>query len=221
LIRGRTAIRKDLAREKNRVKSMLNFWGIREPERFEKATTWTKNYMQWLSEIPFKEPSAKQTMEVMLKAVTELRKLLLETTRHIRTLSRSEAYKRSMELVTSVPGIGLLTGMTLLTEIEDIKRFSNADKLAGYVGLVPNTHSSDEKANIGEITYRGHSFLREMIVESAWTAARVDPALTQAFGEYCKRMKPNQAIIRIARKLLNRIFFTLREQREYVSCVVQ
>lgn len=221
LIRTRTSVRKDLAREKNRVKSLLNFYGIQQPERFNASGNWSKNYMQWLSEIPFEEPSVKYALQIILKEVESLRKILLEVTKHIRTLSRSETYEENMKLLSSVPGVGLLTGMTLLTEIEDINRFHNTDKFAGYVGLIPNTHSSGDKENVGDITFRGHSFLREMLVESAWTAARMDPALHLAFSEYCKRMKPNQAIIRIARKLLNRIYFTLREKRRYEPCVVQ
>jgi transposase len=220
LIRTRTSVRKDLSREKNRVKSFLNFYGIQQPERFH-GSSWSKNYMQWLGEIPFEEPSAKYSLQIILKEVEGLRKLLLEVTGHIRTLSRSEAYEENMKLLTGVPGVALITGMTLLTEIEDIKRFQNTDKFAGYVGLVPNTHSSGDKENVSEITFRGHPFLREMPVESAWTAARMDPALHLAFSTYCKRMKPNQAIIRIARKLLNRIYFTLREKRKYEPCVVQ
>ncbi|GHT71652.1 IS110 family transposase [Bacteroidia bacterium] len=221
LIRTRTAIRKDLTREKNRVKSLLNFYGIQTPEQFNKQTgNRSKNYMQWLSEIPIEHSSLKYAMQIILKEVLELRKLQLETNRHIRQLSRGEAYAKNMELLTSVPGVGLLTGMTLLTEIEDINRFHNTDKLAGYVGLIPKTHSSGDKENVGEITFRGH-IMREMLVESAWTAARLDPALCLAYSELCKRMKPNQAIIRIARKLLNRIYSILRTQESYVYGVVQ
>jgi transposase len=221
LVRTRTSIRKDLAREKNRVKSLLNFYGIQEPERFKESRSWSKNYMQWLLEIPFEHPSAKYALQIILKGVEALRKLLLEITRLIRTLSRSEAYEENMRLLLGVPGVGLLTGMTLLTEIEEINRFHNTDKFAAYVGLIPSTHSSGEKENVGKITHRGHSSMREMLVESAWTAARKDPALHLAYCEYCKRMKPNQAIIRIARKLLNRIYYTLRKKRIYEPSVVQ
>ncbi len=63
---------------------------------------------------------------------------------------------------------------------------------------------------IGDITPRGHSVLRGAIIESAWMAARIDPALNKSYHEYCSRMEPNKAIIRIARKLLSRIRFVLK-----------
>ena len=37
-----------------------------------------------------------------------------------------------------------------------------------------------------------------------------------AYSNYIKRgLKPNNAIIRIARKLVNRVFFVLRERKRY------
>lgn len=49
-----------------------------------------------------------------------------------------------------------------------------------------------------------------MIVESAWTMIRHDSVMAAAYGEYCKRMKSQEAVIRIARKLSNRILKILR-----------
>ncbi len=126
-----------------------------------------------------------------------------------------------MELITSVPGVGLITGILFLAEIENIKRFENSDKFAGLVGIVPNCSSSGETENVGEITTRGHSYLRKYLIESAWVAARIDPALSLAYHNYCKRMEPNKAIIRIARKLLNRIYSVLKHEKMYEKGIVK
>jgi transposase len=42
-----------------------------------------------------------------------------------------------------------------------------------------------------------------------------------AFNELCKHMTKTKAIVRIARILLNRIRYVLKNQREYVPAVVQ
>jgi transposase len=135
-------------------------------------------------------------------------------------LSTSERYSKNIELIRSVPGIGLITGMILLVEIEDIARFENCDKLAGFIGLIPTCHSSGERENKGKITPRRHNSMRKTLVESSWIAARRDPALSLSFSRYCKRMEPNKAITRIARKLVNRIFFVLTTQQKYEHKVV-
>ena len=105
--------------------------------------------------------------------------------------------------------------MILLTELVDIHRFKGLDHLASYVGLVPGEHSSGETAIITGISMRRNPFLRTVLIESAWVAARKDPALTAAFTDLAKRMPKNKAIVRIARKLLNRIRFVLLHQTEY------
>jgi hypothetical protein len=52
-------------------------------------------------------------------------------------------------------------------------------------------------------------------------AVRKDPALLMSFNELSKKMPKNNAIIRIARKMLNQIRYVLKNQQEYVSAVVQ
>jgi transposase len=105
--------------------------------------------------------------------------------------------------------------MIILTEIETIDRFQRFDDLCGFIGLVPSTHSSGETERDGNITPRGHSQLRSAIIESSWVAARLDPVLNKSYHEYCKRMENNKAIIRIARKLLSRIRFVLKNNKPY------
>lgn len=138
-----------------------------------------------------------------------------------RKLARSERYVQDYGLLRSVPGIGAITALSLLVEVEDIRRFQNSDKLAGYIGLVPTTHSSGEKDNKGEMTFRGQMKLRSKIIESAWFAARIDPAMSMAFLELTKRMEGNKAIVRIARKLLNRVFYVLKYKKRYECAIVK
>lgn len=102
-----------------------------------------------------------------------------------------------------IPGIGLITGITFLVEIEDISRFQNTDKFAGFIGIIPSCHSSGERESKGEMTPRGAKNLRATLIESSWIATRMDPVLSLAFNKYCRRMESNRAITRIARKLAN------------------
>jgi transposase len=134
---------------------------------------------------------------------------------------RSEKYLYNIALLRTIPGIGFITAITFLTEIEKIERFENVDHFAGFVGLIPSRHSSGEKDNNGEMTFRGQDALRKMLIESSWMAARFDPALNMSYHSYIRRMEPNKAVIRIARKLLNRIYFVLKNKKEYVSGVVK
>jgi len=73
---------------------------------------------------------------------------------------------------------------------------------------------------VNDISFRQNSFLRTMMIEAAWTAVREDPAMTLKFKELTKRMNSQNAIIRIAKKLLKRIRHVWLNQEEYVYALV-
>jgi transposase len=220
LVRTRATLVKDLTRYKNRIKSFLYFHGIEYPEEFQNSQThWSNRFNQWLERVELTDTSGTASLNALLVQSKHLRDSILETTQLIRKLAKTERYKTQQDLLRTIPGIGLLTAMAILTEIETMDRFATFDQLCGFVGLVPSTNSSGEKDHIGELTPRGHGVLRSAIIESAWTAARLDPAMNKSYHEYCKRMEPNKAIIRIARKLLSRIRFVLKNAQPYQHSV--
>jgi len=167
------------------------------------------------------QASGQYALDSIILTNKNLRATVLQTTKYIHELSKSDQYANNVVLLRSIPGIGLLTAMTILTELEDMKRFKNFDCLCGFIGLIPSTHSSGDNEKVGDITSRGHSVLRSSIIESAWVAVRHDLALTKSYHDYCNRMEPNKAIIRIARKLLSRIAYVLKNNTPYVCSVVK
>ena len=220
LLRTRKQLIGNQTRCRNRIKSLLDFYGIKLPEQFNQSGThWSNRFMSWLDSVKLKEESGNASLTLLLQEAESLRLLLLKAQRAIRKLSLSSSYKKNMELLLTVPGIGTLTGMLLLTEIGDINRFKGIDHLCSYIGLMPNIYASGEKERVGDITKRGNKHLRSYIIESSWVAVRNDPVLGQKYHELCGRMTGNKAIIRIARKLLNRIRYVLVNKKEYVLAV--
>ena len=104
-------------------------------------------------------------------------------------------------------------------EIVDITRFDNAEQLAAYVGMIPMCHSSGEHEGVGDITLRKHAILRSNIIEAAWVAIRKDEAMQLCYLNNCKRMVPSKAIVKVARKLVNRIYLVLKRHQPYVNAV--
>jgi transposase len=222
LVRTRSMLTKDLTRNKNRIKSFVYFHGIDIPEPFIKSNShWSKRFMEWLCNIEMNEESGKDALNAIISAVKNLREQQLYVSKKITELSKTEYYKERVVLLRTIPGIGLTTAMIILTELESIDRFNNLDQLCRYIGFIPSRHSSGEKDRMGNLTSRGHSILRNAIIESAWVAARRDPALFKSYNEYCKRMKSNDAIIRIAKKMLSRISFVLKNKKPYEFSIVK
>jgi transposase len=221
LVRFRKTLTKEIARNKVRVKSFLYYHGIVIPTQFSKTTNWSRRFITWLETLELSTKSVKATLDTIIELVLFLREKHLEVLRQIKILSQQEPYKTNVALLVSIPGIGLITAMTFLTEIEDVSRFKTLDKLCAYIGLVPMTNSSGESESIGGITKRQNKVLRSMIVESCWVAIRNDPALMLAYQKLIVRMKPSKAIIRIAKKIINRIRYVLKNQTPYVKAVVE
>lgn len=60
------------------------------------------------------------------------------------------------------------TALTLLCEVDDVRRFSSPRKLMAYFGLVPSEYSSGEREHRGPITKAGNIHVRRLLVEAAW-----------------------------------------------------
>jgi transposase len=182
----------------------LRYQGINIPESLGKKNNWSYNFMNWVEEEANRDVLLKDTLLLMLDQIKSLRQLLLKTERALRKLMQTRHNEKAKLLMTA-PGIGRTTAMLFLLEIGDIKRFGSFDTLNDLVGFCPDTDSSGDTERDRGITSRRHKQLRSALIEAAWTAIRIDPALMDAYQKLTKRMKGQHAIIRIARKLLRRM----------------
>jgi transposase len=220
LLRTRNSMVRKQTRCKNQIKSILSFYGIDIPDDFINGY-WSKRFINWIESVQMERASGNLSLKIHLDELKHLRHIIAEMNRAIRALANSDDYRNNVRILKTVPGISTLTAMMLLTELYDINRFKTLDKLCSYVGLIPGTDSSGEKDLKTGMTGRRNAQLRFVLIESAWTAVRKDPALMMAFNELCKHMTKTKAIVRIARKLLNRVRYVLKNQQEYTTAVVQ
>ncbi|MBV9468527.1 MAG: IS110 family transposase [Abitibacteriaceae bacterium] len=120
--------------------------------------------------------------------------------------------------LTTIPGIGLATGATILAEIEDVQRFSSIEKLVAYTGIDACVYQSGEfEAKRMHMSKRGSPYLRCALWQAAHGAIQHDPEL-QA---YYKRKRAEgkhhgTALGAVCRKLVGRIYVVLKEQRPYL-----
>jgi transposase len=86
----------------------------------------------------------------------------LHTAHHANPLSR---------LLTSIPGIGPITALSLAQEV-DPTAFKSGRHLAAWIGLTPREHSTGGKQRMGGISRAGHERLRQLLVLGATTVIR-------------------------------------------------
>ncbi len=220
LNRHRLKTIKDQTRLKNRIKSVLHQFGFTIPLPYQERR-WSGAFINWLRTIKFDTEYAQFAYDDLVDQFIQTRTRITTHLRKMRAMAKEkEPFNTLIPLLLTVPGIGFITAMTLVTEIIDMDRFNTLEKLASYVGLIPSIQSSDEtEINYG-ITPRRNKYLRTMLIEAAWKAVKKDPALTMKFNQLSRRMHRNKAIVRIAKILLNRIRFVWKNQKPYVLSVV-
>ena len=151
LIRLRDSITKDQTRQKNRIKSHLRYLGTETPEEFSgPCSCWNKRFVVWLKGAETNTAYGRRTLDFLVRQYESLRGQRLEMLRAVRALSRMERFEKPLENLMTVPGIGQLTGMAFLSEIDDIRRFKSADQLAAFIGMIPMCHSSGEHEGVGD-----------------------------------------------------------------------
>lgn len=205
-----------IARLKNRIKGLLFYYGIHLSDE-EVSKHWSAAFIRHLETLCTDETASSMYLRICLDELKEQRPRLCYIARQLRGFCAQCGFADLIGYLLSVPGIGFVTAVTLATEIIDINRFKKLDHLASFVGLVPSTNSSGENERDTGLTPRKNKYLKHLVIEAAWIAMRKDPELLSAFNTLTKRMRKTDAIIRIARKLLNRVRFVWKNQTAYRS----
>lgn len=212
VLRRRSQLLGDRVRLQSRIKAELRFYGI---EVDCQSGCWSKFWLEMLRRISFGDSFARASFDRLLTMYISVREEVVEQTRLLRELSGHERYRESVRNLMSIPGIGLVTAMTLLLELGEIARFNRSDHLAAYVGLTPSQYSSGEHVRFGRITRVGKNYLRGLLIEASWAAVRHDLELQEVYRRIVPRSGSKRAIVAVARRLLLRCRRVLLDNRPY------
>ncbi len=167
---------------------------------------WTEAGRAWLGDLEL-GPVQGTVVHDCLGLIDDLVAPIARLEKDIRRLARPDPRVTALR---EIPGVGLLTSMTLVAEIGDISRFPSARKLCAWAGLTPTVRNSDRKVRHGHITKQGSPWVRWVMQEAAQVAKRRAPYATP-FAAIAHRRGNNIATVAIARKLLARSYHVLKE----------
>ena len=204
LINHRQRLISQQTRLKNRLQSLLHRQHVLPPggQLFAAA-----NRAWWLGLSLSSSEKLRLRQDLIL--LDQLAPLITEVETEINRLSLAEPWAELTPYLLQLPGIGLLTAMTILSAIGDIRRFPSAKKLVGYAGLGAKIHASGQTHRTGGITKQGRKELRAILVEAAWIAIRYNQRWQEQFEHLAFRIGRQKAIVAIARKLLVVIWHVL------------
>jgi transposase len=136
-------------------------------------------------------------------------------------LSRLGAQMPDVQLLLTVPGVGILTATALVAFVGSIHRFRSGRDFAAYLGLTPREYSSGAVRRLGAITKHGNSYLRMLLIHGARAALRAgtvsrhpDDLRTWAVA-LAGRKGHNVAAVALANKLARVCWRVWRDQRPF------
>jgi len=118
--------------------------------------------------------------------------------------------------LATIPGVGAVAAQVFIAETGgDMSAFPSADHLASWAGLCPGNNESAGKHFSGR-TRKGDQWLTEVLVQSAWAAARTkDTYLSAQFWRLARRIGKNKAAVAVAHSILVIAYHLLRDGVDY------
>lgn len=121
-----------------------------------------------------------------------------------------------VKLIKNIKGVGVDSAIALMLEIEEIKRFGSAKKLAAYFGVHPTFKQSGDGTWGAHMSKKGRGELRAILYMAALTGTRCNPPLKQLYARHrAKGMKHYQAMGVLMHKLLRVIYGVLKNETKW------
>jgi len=181
---------------KDQLKAMLRTHGLKAPKN-----CWAQCRRSWWHEQNWPRAEDAWQAEDLLMQLDHLEDMVHRATERLDQIGQSQP---GVALLRTIPGIGPRTAEALVAWIDKPQRFASGKKVAAYFGLVPRQDQSGDRNHLGHITKEGPAVVRQLLVEAAWNAVRLDPAIRAVFERLVNGDKDRRktAITGIARRLL-------------------
>ena len=162
--RARCSKKRQLKKAKQELLSFLLRMGMIYPE---KGSYWTQSHFEWLRTVQFKDKWLQLAFEEYFSEVNELMAKVARLDTQIKQMAENSEIKNDVEKLICFTGIDYLTAVSIVAEVGDFSRFSNAKAFSNYIGLCPGENSSGLRVRHTAITKAGNSRVRQLLIESA------------------------------------------------------
>jgi len=204
-VRQRQALVKIRTSIKNQIHAILRKNNIKHPDHFKDI--FTVKGRKWLKSL--ENPQINIYLKP-LDTIEEEIKTIWHQSKHL------DDFTHEINLIKTMPGIGNIVSIVIMTEIVDVKRFKTPRQLCSYAGITPSIHQSGNTERRGKITKQGSKLLRWALVQSAQIAINQPGRFQHQFYRLKQRKHRNVAVTAVARKMLYIIWHMLTYNRPYL-----
>ena len=131
-------------------------------------SNWTKTHYKWLADQKFENRHLQVHWHDTLESERFARRCLSNVEQRMRDALADWQLRPLVENLQALRGLQLISAMTIVAELGDMRRFPNPRKLMSYIGMVPAEYSSGERCQRGSITKSGNAHVRAVLGEAAW-----------------------------------------------------
>src|SRR5918996_2082222 len=157
-------------------------------------------------------PSLRGSVERIVAILKEEKKRLDEQIREL--MNEQKAWQEQREILTSAPGVGVVTTATLLAELPELGKMDRK-KIAALVGVAPMNYDSGKKRGYRK-TKGGRSDVRSVLYMSTLVATRYNPVIQKQYQHLLKRGKEKKvALTACMRKFLTILNAMMRDQQPF------
>lgn len=211
LVRHRARLVQGRTRAKNEINGLLVRCGLTRPYDDIFGTLGRR----WLAAVEFKPPMRLQ-LENWLESIDWIEpKIVALEGRIRRMLQRDPQWAQDLEVLDSLPGLGLVSIATILAELGDYRRFRSRSEVAAYAGLVPRSKRSDKTKRYGKLSKQGSPELRRVLTQVAQGVARRVPRYGQLYERIAREKHTHIAKSAVARRLLEDAWTILIKQEPF------
>jgi transposase len=212
--RRKIARRAQLVRGKTRATNQIHAALIRQLEgRAPTRAVLAKKSRAWLAELDL-PADERMTVDSCLR---EADFLAAEIEQIDADLARDALDDEQVRRLMTIPGVDMITAVTLMSCVGDARRFPSPRHMVGYVGLDPRVRQSGSfPARHGHISKQGSAAARHLLCEAANATMR-SPGPLRAFGQRIQKRRGRQvAVVAVARKLTALAWHMLTKQQDYI-----
>lgn len=204
--------RVSLGRLRGKIKNKVHNILAREGKKCDFKSPFGPRARLWINHLELK-PNNRRELEYNLGLIDNLSNEIAKLDKDIENL---KLLYPEVDLLTSILGVGVYSGLLILAEIGDISRFPTPQKLAAYSGLISSTYQSGENCYQGRITKQGSKWLRWILVECAFTSIKKRHRIQKFYLRIKHKRGTQKAIVATARKMLTIIWHLLNKNQYYV-----
>lgn len=190
LITFRRKLVEKRTRSKNGIRGLLRSLGIKAPTA---AKLWTRKGVHWLGQLSLANSMHSLKRDVLVSEIDSFNEQIKRVEKELERYAQNSV---AVQLLRSIPGVGIRTAEAVAAFIDDPHRFADSKRLGSYFGLIPAQDQSGNKNRLGHITREGSSTVRHLLTEAVWQATRRSPTI-KAYLERIQRDDPDRRKIAI------------------------